>query len=745
MFMTTIGPIPEKVPVTTTVTTTKGNEQNNTEVTVPAPHSYETAKTFTVNYADETSRETVAVSTAVLTATPTTTKTILEGKEPTILVNGDEIKEKETEAHPATIPRAEKLKEIQDEVSKIDPDKESTQSILGRIVNKLQGLYPDKKVTIEAEFETSGGYPATESYKIPDDPNPDNRYYRIKVTYTVKVEGEDVSTIKPIDRVIKTNATTPENAVLIASKFKDNVIQIAENFGTPPEGISSKQYEELKSQRTFGFNFDKDAAGRPVSLRSIVTAGKPKENSIEFKLKQNPRKADFYALDLETGRYDAINREDRIKRGKTGKTAYYETEEEAILNARYTVKNENFLDRLKNGSKPFQQNIEDLKELIERDEKELGKVKKAFFDHRLFDLFRGKTTKEFKQYIAGREYEEKEASTDFENLSPTMQEYVNTKRKLEEWDRVHQDDDIQQKVELEFLKKMAVELAPAKKTEEEEKVKTDVTKKVITDKDALDKLKQLADKYNVTNSDEYNLSFVKTLLAEVNKESQAREPLSQKVNELKSAILEEQASFNSALTKLHALNNKLERQFEQLQQVKKELVVGSDEAKGFEMLFPKTYMQKLGEKVKNNKELIKKIIAKLEPLGASEGLSSKGVAEDEAPKPTKLDEEEEVEEEEDIEESEEEPKKTAEEPKENAWIDEADRRKNIAEFVKRKEETEGKKPVEKELENIPGTGTPESEKKRTEVKKPEVKKPEEIELHDLDPRKFEDYGDDDDL
>lgn len=120
-----------------------------------------------------------------------------------------------------------------------------------------------------------------EPFKIASDS--DNKtFYRIKVTYTVTAEhptDKSLNEILSFKRKISTSATNPEDAIIIASQFKETV----RGYALKEAGISNifdadknEDFDEkASSSRSFTFNFSRNAANSLTHLQSIkVKCGK---------------------------------------------------------------------------------------------------------------------------------------------------------------------------------------------------------------------------------------------------------------------------------------------------------------------------------------------------------------------------------------------------------------------------------------------------------------------------------------
>ena len=98
----------------------------------------------------------------------------------------------------------------------------SSQTLLSNLLNKLQGRPGVIINPITSKLDNT-----VEAFSFPDDPQ--KVCFRVKATYTLKViiEGEEKEF--KMERVILTNATNPAKAVLIANRFKNTVVELAES------------------------------------------------------------------------------------------------------------------------------------------------------------------------------------------------------------------------------------------------------------------------------------------------------------------------------------------------------------------------------------------------------------------------------------------------------------------------------------------------------------------------------------
>lgn len=411
----------------------------------------------------------------------------------------------------------------------------STQKLLGHIVKQLREL--GYEPTIESQLAKSDDISfGLEKYTLPS--SPDEAYYKIPVSYTIKVAGEDLQ-LPNLQRVIFTTSTDSETALSAANRLKETVTNIAMGKTEKLDGyekLDDEKRSELNDQRTFSFRFSYNVAGQPTALLSVLVETKNKE-TLEFKVKEEKSKYEY----LHTfGSTEIIKVEKGKILPKAGQTVFA-TEEEALAKIPYTVKDHDYFDRLENKKKPLGEHIELIEADIKNIERRLSVVKESFKKDAVFNWFRGKKTQEFKEMLANISAEASLANggnIDMTPLSPSMRNYVLARHELKQFNGNPTDDLYQ----LQAIKDRSAEGMNA---------------------EDLLLLHTLASHHQLDNPTLDQLIEVTT------KENEKLNDLKKEIQHLQLAIANEQAPLNAKLTEMQKLKYQLSIEVDHLETIRK--------------------------------------------------------------------------------------------------------------------------------------------------------------------------------
>lgn len=510
-----------------------------------------------------------------------------------------------------------KLDDIRNRIANPDP-KLSSQAFLSEIAKDLHaafGGHPDIEIIIESELaKGNNGRYETEPFTLPN--KPDETFYKTSVTYTFKVKNKGNGADIPLNggdisvkRDAFTTSTTPENALLAASKFKETVIQLALNnaidgykgrlAGLPDK--KDQKYNTVMTQRNFQFNFASDAAGRTTTALTSIQVGTHKLN-----LDVDPKTKSYrYVYDIDSGELERIGKNETKVKKANQTFVYFDTEEEAFINIKPVIKNDDFFDRLERSSKSIEQHIEEIKEDIKKKELEFAEIKSMFIKKPLIRLFstEGKSTKQFEEYLADLTYDS-QSKIDEKQLSLNKQFFIQTKKGLDEYiSRVGQDQEKDLKILEELVK-------PNSQPSEE-------ANKIID---------KIVAAHQLPNKD------VDQIIQTVKMDQRQIAGLRTELSELEIEIGKEQATFNRDLAKLTDLNKNLDRQLEQLKDARKkaESILQDPQkqpqkAQAFLKAFSNTEIAKLEKNIASNQKLIKGILNRLDLIGASKSTASDSI------------------------------------------------------------------------------------------------------------------------
>lgn len=284
-----------------------------------------------------------------------------------------------------------------------------------------------------------------EPFKLGDD---DKTYFRIKVIYIVIAKSKTPPfTPKEmvLERTISTNGTTPEEAIMIASKFKFNVSELAKKAAGLPhssdfDGMDPAYETAAASSRRFSFKFSYNADKHISHLESIsVTnaAGEKKDHSISF----NPENKYIYRAKSHDYEPKSSPNEDDFAGRLT-----FDTEEEAILYTKgYSIENENLYNQLQKENRAHEYIKSTITEIKKKEDEftslKATFIKEPYFKMRPFSRWLksyGKVTQTkdseriqseadiYKEVQAGNQISKDE----FKKLSRNMQDFVNLKNEI---------------------------------------------------------------------------------------------------------------------------------------------------------------------------------------------------------------------------------------------------------------------------------------------------------------------------
>jgi hypothetical protein len=471
-------------------------------------------------------------------------------------------------APPAPLNPTTELARIKELADEAPTSAEPTQEILADILKTFKKLgYKDKDIKMTAQLGKEGKRFEVEPFTIDKS---DKVYYRIKAKYEITAQGNGKSKeTLSFERVISTDATTPEDAIAVAAHFTQTVTGLALKDAKIPgsntlANIDAKFETKAMSNRSFSFQFARNAAGRITHLERIQVGNEKDKDKAELAVKSDSQSKFIYNFKDQN---PPIKVEDeRTDRDLLPGQMLFNTEEEAWLQRNgYTIKQSDNLYEELSAKKSLAEHYQTILDEIKKKEEEFAKVKATFIQEPLIKWMNKATiTPETKQALADAEELAKGVSnTPREGISPNMQKFVQLKKMLDEYEEMQKgcENDLAE------LK----EKDPANK-EAEAEIKSQI--KQISS--------AIATKYN-------------------------------ELDQLEQAIGKDQSAFNDRLGQLHRINEDIRVRVEQLKQLRKEAekVLGgtsADERKQEAQELVKTVSDKKLAELKGNMKQHKKAI-----------------------------------------------------------------------------------------------------------------------------------------
>lgn len=482
----------------------------------------------------------------------------------------------------------------------------STQQLLSEALKKISDLNLEGcKAEIVSTLKGSPR-PEVETFSVPSAPG--EAYYKIGVTYQIKVtkDGKDVKGFEKLDieREIYTTSKTPEGAIFAANDFKRTVVELAKAHSDPAyKGIEfdDKKKDDVMKQKSFKFNYVYNAEGKPTALQSIQADNKEKT---ELKVKADPDAKEFaYYRDLKTQELHRIKKSDAAATF-TGQ-AIYGTEEEALLNTPYVIKDDSPYERIASG-KTFDQQIGAIKEEIKKREAEMHEIKSAFIKQPRLKLFSSPhETVEFKQLQANLAYEKAEKDgkkvppEDMKMLSPAKQKEIELAKQAEE---------------LSKLEKLVKQL--------DEKLDSNPSYQIPTDDEKSKKVLKFIEKMTDQYKDKPEVKG-KPLIAQLHAclkfKQQESKDLASELSSAKDAVNLEKRKMNDAIVKFQNANLVLQSNLELLIKIKQgasdkaKEPTATEESRQIAENIGKSISDKEIDDLRATIEENKKFLAKIEP------------------------------------------------------------------------------------------------------------------------------------
>lgn len=315
-----------------------------------------------------------------------------------------------------------------------NPNSLSTQALLGDVLTEIVKINSDYKIEIKAAFAGSPT-PEVKAFTVPSAPG--DTYYQLEVTYKITVKTKDGKEVKvdipDLKREIYTTATTQETAIVAANDMKETVINLAMATVDPKYKARFENFDKTKDeamkQRIFRINYSYDREGNPTALKSIQVGDSDKK-STDLMFKGDPKAGEYiYYRDLKT---QEMHRIKTAKLTEYAGKAIYGTEQEALLNTPFVVKDDKPYERLEK-SDNYDRQISDIKERIKKREDEIAELKSHFIHKPAFyQVFSSPAdAPAFKQLLANLRFEKGEAVPE-EELSPAKQQEIQFKGLLKQ-------------------------------------------------------------------------------------------------------------------------------------------------------------------------------------------------------------------------------------------------------------------------------------------------------------------------
>lgn len=516
---------------------------------------------------------------------------------------------------------------LEDEMMRIQQiaDKASDTSDSSRIIlkdflstfKKFPKEFEEPVVDAELEKNQNGQF-NIEPFQLND---PSKTYYGIKVTYTVTVKYKDHS--KPdkklkFVRKISTNATNPEDAVIMASKFKHSVCEIAKNgAGMACENEFKGIDPEFETAKSFFFKFSYNADQRISNLLSlaVVVGEKKKEKSITTdqskKYAYNPQTNDFYEAKTPLKEEDFAGR------------LMFDSEEEALMYTKgYHFVNDNLYDQLQKENRTAD-HVKTVMDDIQSQSKKYDElyatfIKQPYFKwlKRFWKVSQTPDTERiqlesdiYKDVKEGKGVSDKE----LKKLSPNMQNFVNLNKEIEEAKNNFKSTDKELNKDLNSLDQLSRK--GAKLEDDEESDLKDLLKKYGTADDVLQDKKRTTQDF---------IELGKKAIEQARSNHLNEMALKDKdLKEIQRQIVGEQVGFNKRLGDMRKVNGEIRIKINQLKDLKNkaELVLAGnptkDEANQARQLDKSIgNLKKLEDQYQANDREINQLIGNLKLVGA---------------------------------------------------------------------------------------------------------------------------------
>lgn len=276
------------------------------------------------------------------------------------------------------------MQAIRDLAKNAPSSKQSSQEILGDMINKLKDQGYNTNIKVNSELATNTKKFEVEPFQVSGE-----TFYRVKVTYEVVAEKPGTPPTQEklsFSRTISTSGTNPEDAILIATEFKDTVCGYALKIGKEPHPFDkvSNDFEDFaKSSKTFSFQFAKNAAGNISHLKSISVSNNKDKTSITHTVDSNDQPK--YVYNYKRHSYEETqSQEEEINPG----LQFFGNQSLKLIHERgISVKNEDFSQELLKRGDALVQHGARLYEEIQKKSEEFARIKADFIKEPSYSLF----------------------------------------------------------------------------------------------------------------------------------------------------------------------------------------------------------------------------------------------------------------------------------------------------------------------------------------------------------------------